>query len=58
MKYNYKYYEVRYPAKHPTDEGIYFGKTPILEQALNAAKAINGYLCGITENDEKITIWH
>lgn len=58
MKYNYKEYEVRYPSKYPTDEGKYFGRTPILEQAVNAAKGINGCLYGITESGEKITIWY
>lgn len=40
-------YESHYPAARPTERGEYFGRTPIFEQALQAAKAIGGALYGI-----------
>lgn len=36
MKEKYISFEVRYPSEHPTEEGRYFGKSPIFAQALNA----------------------
>lgn len=58
MKYSYVEYEVHYPSYVPTEEGAYFGKTPILEQALNAARAIKGTLYGITTDGQRIVIWY
>lgn len=56
MKYIYVGYEVRYPAKSPKENGKYFGKTPVFEQALTAAKRIGGPLYGIKKDGEKIMI--
>ena len=58
MEYSYVGYEVHYPSHVPTEEGAYFGKTPILEQALDAARAINGTLYGITTDGQRIIIWY
>lgn len=54
MERKFVEYEVRWPAKSPTENGEYFGKTPIFEQALNAANNIHGILYGITETGEKV----
>lgn len=58
MQYQYVYYEVRYPSEHPIEHGRYFGKTPIFEQALNAAKAIGGPLYGVTADGTYVSIWY
>lgn len=49
-------YEIHYPASAPTENGKYFGRTPILEQALQAAKAIGGALYGIKADGTRVFI--
>lgn len=56
MKNKYVSYEVRYSSEIPTENGKYFGKTPIFEQALTAAKKIKGSLYGILPNGEAVWI--
>lgn len=56
MKEKYISFEVRYPSENPTEEGRYFGKSPIYAQALNDAKKIGGSLYGITESGKKVFI--
>lgn len=56
MKENYKGYEVHYPATAPNENGAYFGKTPIFEQALGAARKIGGSLYGITADGGRVMI--
>lgn len=58
MKENYKGYEVRYPVTRPTETGAYFGKTPIFEQALGAARKIGGSLYGITADGKRVLIFY
>lgn len=55
---NEKYisFEIHYPSDHPQAEGKYFGKTPIFEQALNAAQSIGGSLYGITSSGRRVFI--
>ena len=58
MKYTYAYYEIRKPPNLPTENGVYYGKTPILEQALNVARSINGILYGITTDGTRVLIFY
>lgn len=55
---NYIGFEIHYPATRPTENGKYFGRTPIFEQALNAVKSINGALYGITSTGQRIFIFY
>ena len=56
MKHEYVGYEIHYPAERPTDDGKYFGKSPIFEQAIKAAQAIGGALYGITADGQRVFI--
>lgn len=56
MRNDYVGFEVRRPANSPTENGEYYGKTPVFEQALGAAKSIGGALYGITASGEKVFI--
>lgn len=51
-------YEIHYPASCPTETGKYFGRTPIFEQAVKAAKAIKGALYGIMEDGTRVFIFY
>lgn len=56
MKEKYIGFEVHYPANNPQASSKYFGKTPIFEQALKAAKSIGGALYGITPDGTHVLI--
>ncbi len=56
MKGKYTHYEIWTASDKPTEEGTYYGKTPILEQALNVERAIGGNLYGITEDGQRVYI--
>ena len=58
MEKKYSCFEVRYPSEHPLEEGKYFGKTPIFEQALKAVKAIGGVLYGIKPDGTYVLIFY
>lgn len=56
MREKYIGFEIHYPANNPQTDGEYFGKTPIFEQALKAAKSIGGALYGITPDGAHVLI--
>lgn len=56
MRNDYVGFEIHRAANSPTESGEYYGKTPVFEQALNAAKSIGGALYGITASGEKVFI--
>ncbi len=56
-KDKYTYYEIWTASDKPTEKGTYYGKTPILEQALGVARAIGGNLYGITADGHHVYIW-
>lgn len=60
MKTNgtYTHYEIWTASDKPTEDGAYYGKTPILEQAVSVARAIGGSLYGITADGQRVMIWY
>lgn len=56
MENKYVSFEVYRPAKSPTENGEYMGKTPNLEQARRAADAVGGALYGITSDGRKVLL--
>ncbi len=56
MQDKYISFEVHYPSRHPKEDGKYFGKTPIFEQALNAARDIGGSLYGYLPDGTRVLI--
>lgn len=58
IKGTYTHYEIWTASDKPTEEGTYYGKTPILAQAVNVARSIGGCLYGITADGQRVMIWY
>jgi len=56
-KDRYTHYEIWTASDKPTEKGAYYGKTPILEQAVEVARAIGGNLYGIQADGQRVCIW-
>ena len=54
----YMSYELYKCPSSPTETGTYVGKTPILEQALQAAERSNNrlFVKGVRENGERVVL--
>lgn len=56
MENKYVSFEIYQSVKAPTEHGEYVGKTPVFEQAKQAAEAIGGAVYGITMDGQKVLL--